>query len=697
MINDPQIRVILLQGLQGIGKSSLANEALRRFFEGASVVEIAVGAGTGPAELALQLHHEAYGSIPSEMSSKLEVLATIERAMEAILERGLFIVFRNIQHWIDGEQGIEEPLRTIIRKAATMDVTSSNPVFVTSTRRPRLPFDLARCTSGSWINGLSDNHMASLLSLWFELSEGSKLDSRSASEVAAKLHGHPVAAKLAAYLVAQHGATHLLGYPRELVALRRDLGKTLIRDLNLRESTCDLMELLAIIEVPIPSRILAEALKRDTDTFMDAVADATCTGIVETTDSGNLSVHPLVAEYFWRSHLDHEDYIQRAETASSVLHSYLHELPPDSHAFVMLLPAVFRLYTLSGRWEEARKIRGDLMGEMSKAAITHYNRRQYELAETLIEYVLADDPQHRKMRQYLARIRIRQQRWSDADRLIDQLLAEWPRDLGIRHLSGWRLLHERNYEGALQVFIQVLSEWEHVASLRDGAECLYRLGRTTEALDFLSRAKVIDADNPYALDLEAKIYEDMEEFELALAAARVAVVRNPGRWGLHHRLSRIFDALGQRRDAIVEAREAVRLDPAQFSARSALASLLIDDGNPDEARTHLDRLKRLSVGQTQRQVAAHLEARTLYKSGDLDGALGIVDQQIRKKANLAAIYGLLAEIRLTQYRQVRDRSSATAQIILQQAKTAVANCRDQPDHDAGVVETLQASIEGVGD
>jgi len=428
---------------------------------------------------------------------------------------------------------------------------------------------------------------------------------------------------------------------------------------------------------------------------MNAVADATSTGIAEAAEHGNLSVHPLVAEYFWRTHLDHEDYRQRSDMASAVVHNYLRGLPTESHAVVTLLPAVFRLYTLAGKWKEACMIRGDLSGELSQAAITHYNRRQYELAETLIEYVLAEDPQHRRMRQYLARIRIRQHRWSDADRLIDQLRAEWPRDVGILHLSGWRLLHARDYEDALHVFIQVLTEREHVASLRDGAECLYHLGRSTEALELLSRAKLIESDNPYTLDLEARIYEELGEFERALAAARVAVLRNPGSWGLHHRLSRIFNALGQRPDAIGQAREAVRLDPAQFVARSALVSLLLDDGRPEEARTHLENLKQLVVGQTQRQVTTHLEARTLYRLGDLDRALGMVEGQIRRNANLAASYGLLAEIRLSQFHQIQDRSSAVAQIVLQQAKLAVAKCKDQPDHDVGIVETLQANIEEI--
>ena len=241
------------------------------------------------------------------------------------------------------------------------------------------------------------------------------------------------------------------------------------------------------------------------------------------------------------------------------------------------------------------------MGELSQAAITHYNRRQFQLAETYIKEVLDTDPQNRMMRQYLARIRIRQRRWDDADKLIEELVAERPRDLGIRHVQGWRLLREGRYEEALDVLNGVLAEREHVASLRDAAECLYHLGRVPEALVFLQRAKLVESDNPYTLDLEARIYEEAGEYEQALSAARLAVVRNPGAWGLHHRPARILNGLGSVAEAITEAAEAVKLDPEQFVARGTLVSLLLDSGQASEALTHTESLHRLAINESQRQ------------------------------------------------------------------------------------------------
>lgn len=691
LVNDSETKVILLQGFQGIGKAALAKETLRRFFEGASLVEIAVGAGMGPAELALQLHHSAFRAVLPEVSG-IHALAAIEKAISAIVNSGQFIVFRDTQHWLDNEGNPQEPLPTVIRQAIALPQTSYNPIILTSTRRPRIPVDVSNNLSVVRVEGLSDSHIASLIALWLDLSEGVRPDTGSVARVAPELHGHPIAAKLAATLIAQYGVDHLLNYPRELVALRRDLAKTLMRDIALSQPTIALAETVAIIGVPVPSRILMDALKTNEATFLDSIADATRTGIVETTDSGNLTVHPLVADYFWRSHLHRSDYQKKAWAVAQAVHSYLNELPRESASFVMLLPAVFRLYALSGDLDRAHSLRRGLVGELSQAAVTHYNRRHYDMAESFISHVLDQDPMNWRMRLYLARIRVRQRRWGEADSLINTLLIERPYDSGIRHLRGWRLLRAGEFEESLQVLSYIIAERNHVASIRDAAECLYRLNRIPEALDFLARAKQIENDNPYTLELEARIYEETGDFERALLAARVTVIRDPFNWSGHHRLARILDTLGRVPEALHEAREAFQLDPAQFVALSTLISLLLDNGQPDEAQNLHDGMKNLAIDETQRNISIHLSARILLQSGDIDQALEVVQKQITRRKNLAASFGLLAQMRLTQYSLQSDKSLASAQLLLQQATNAIAGCEAQSNHDERIVEAFKARI-----
>ncbi|MYD87519.1 MAG: TIR domain-containing protein [Acidobacteria bacterium] len=692
LINDAETRLVLLRGFQGIGKGSLAHEALRRFFDGASVVEVTAGPSVGPSELALQLHQAAHGTVLGEVSG-VQALAAVESALTTIVARGQFIVLRNVHHWLDGEREVEEPLGTVIKQAALHSETRRQPIFLTSTRVPRVSPDASQYLSTVQVQGLPDDHMSSLVSMWFELTQGSSLPPEQGRSVASLLHGHPIAAKVASTLIAQFGAEHLEQYPRELVALQRDLAKTMIGDLQLSVAAQKLLEVLSLIAVPVPSRVLVDASGFDEETFQDAVAGATGAGLAEVTDTGHLAIHPLVADYFWRSHLDSEDYRERAGVAGQALEEHLATIPTSSATFVGLLPVAVRLFALSGDMARAYRIRGDLVGELSQAAITHYNRRQYALAEAFIEQILVAEPQSWRMRLYLARIRIRQRRWGDADSLIEALMAERPHDIGIQHVRGWRLLRGERFEEALQVFLTILIQREkHVASLRDAADCLYSLGRAPEALEFLDRAKRVESDNAFVLDLEARIYQELGDYERALTAANLAVIRSPASWALRHRRAQILSSSGRRQEALAEAQEAVNLDPEQFTARSTLVSLLLDTGARDEAREQLSALQDRAVNGREKQVVDHLAARGLYLAGDLDAALEMVEGQIRRRRNLAPSYGLLVQIRLEQYSRLADRSTASAALLLQQAKRGLADCEAQPDHDPGIVEQLRRRI-----
>ena len=698
LINDPETRAIMLHGFKGVGKASTVAEALRRFYEGASVVTLTVGPSTGPAEAALTLYHEAFDRTLPETTRLDEALAAIEKSLTAITERGQFLIIKDCHHWFGDGQELSEPLPTFIRHVSSLPEGSRRPIFLTSTRRPPRSVEFTIPLSSIHLSGLSSSHMASLVALWYEIIEGRQLDANEAAKVGSKLHGLPIAAKLAASLVSQYGSEHLLSYPHELIALRLDLTKTLIRDLSLSNFARRLMETLAIVGTPLPSTVLSEVMGISNENFHTAVDEVTRDGLAEPESrSTALVVHPFLSDYFWRSHLDQEDYTQRAQQVVAVVHAYLRSLPPDSTAFVALLPAVCRLYALAGEFDKAQEVRRGLAGELQQAAVTHYNRRRYDLAEEFVTLVLEFDPRNWRMRTYLARIHIRKSRWELADRLLRELLQERPRDRGIKHLRGWRLLRAGSYEDALSVFSDVLVVHDqHVASYRDSAECLYRLGRPGEALDFLQRAKHIESDNPFTLDLEARIYMELGRFEEALAAAHVAVVRNPSGWGLRHRLSRILMALERRSEALEEAREAVRLDPAQFVARSHLISLLIDGVHMTEAQDLFEGLRQSAFDRKQRDICEHLYARLVLGQGEVERALELVQRQIHAGRSLAANYGLLANIRLAQAAQARI-GSASARLYLDQTVAAVEGCESQSDHDPRVVESLRRRMRSLDD
>ena len=691
-INDESSSVIAVVGFTGVGKASLARESIRRFYEGASNLEVEVNSGIGPAELALRLHHAAFREVLPE-TSRDDALRRIDESLVALAEQGRLVIIRDVQHWLADDGSPEEPLSSIIGTVAQVGPWKSRPLLVTSTRRIRLSAVHVDSLTVVSVQGLPEAHTASLISLWHELTEGTKLPQSDSLKIARQIHGHPVAAKMAANLVGQYGVRHLLEYPAEMIALRRDLAKMLIRDLQITDAAIRLMETLACIGAPVPASVLCEACGFNADVFQEAVTEATAGGLTDTIAKGELVLHPLVADHFWRSYFGREDYAGRVRPIVRVLHEYLDTLPTVSPDVVALLPVVVRLYALSGMYERARQLRWDLVGGLSQAAIIHYNRRQYDLSERFIRIVLETHSDDWRMRQYLARIHVRKDRWDEADSLIDSMLAERPRDIRMMHLRGWRHLRSGDFEKALVIFQSVLGRRPHVASFRDAADCLYRLGRSQEALSLLAQAKDVESENAFVLELEARIHEDAGNYKDALESMQWAAVREPGQWTFRHRLARIQAALGDIEGALEEETEAVRLNPEQFVARSYLVSLLFDAKRLDEASEELRTLTSLANNEQERTLLDHLRARERYFAGDTEGALVSVQEQVARRRNLAASSGFLAQIRLDQFEALPADQLAIGGIYLLQAEEALKTCVQQRDFNVAVVEALQERLK----
>ena len=245
------------------------------------------------------------------------------------------------------------------------------------------------------------------------------------------------------------------------------------------------METLALAGTGLPASVIVATGFSDDD-FQQAVAQCAAAGLI--TAELAIETHPLFREFFW--HLLHRgDYRGSAMKLADALKVHLSTLGQAAPEFAGLLLVAFRAYGLAGDLPKARAMRSDLSGELEATAVTLYNRRNYSLADEYIQHLLDADPGNWRMRLYRARIRIRQEEWAQANIILWQMLEERPNDVGVIHAMGWSLLRQNSLIQALEMFTSVIARREHVASLRDAAECLHRLDRNEEALQFLKRAK----------------------------------------------------------------------------------------------------------------------------------------------------------------------------------------------------------------
>ena len=275
------------------------------------------------------------------------------------------------------------------------------------------------------------------------------------------------------------------------------------------------------------------------------------------------------------------------------------------------------------------------------------------MAWDYIQYALQGNDPSWRMQLYKARILIRRERWEEADASLENILRERPTDRAALHAKGWRLLRQDRFAEAIEVFTKVIAREEHVSSLRDAAECLHRLNRNDEALEFLTRAKRVESDNPYVLDLEARILEERGEFDLAYQSAYVAMLRDPNNWAFHHRLGQI--RVRQRRpgEAVDHLRRASELDQDQFTPIHALAAALLDLGEIQQAEDLVLPLTQNASTRNNTQLLEHLKARVLIERGDITGGCDILKGEIIRNHNLVPNLGLLANAKVKEATNIR--------------------------------------------
>jgi tetratricopeptide (TPR) repeat protein len=686
-VDDPDFRAVWAFGFTGVGKTSVIEEALHRVFEGASIVRIDVSQGTGFVELALALSasvlHEA---LPQGLDqSRLD--HQIRLCVETLAKNGLLLVLLNAQHWLDEEGEPQGPLLSLLAIIGNVPSLANRPIFLTSTRRPTLDAAVLKQLALFRVSGLNDEHVAALVRNWYYAIYDKELSVEDSNRIAPKLYGHPVAARLVAGLLGDHSVDFLEQYPRELVALRRDLARVLLQDLNLTPASERLMETLALAGVGLPASVLAAAGFSEDD-FQQAVAQCASAGLI--TADINIETHPLFQEFFWHR-LHRSDYRQRSIDLAEALRARLDGMDKASAEFATLLPATFRSYALAGELEKATALRSDLSGELAATAITLYNRRDYQLADRYISFVLDGDPNDWRMRLYRGRIRVRQEDWEGANRIFTEMLVERPHDVGVMHAMAWSQLRQRNWSKALQMFTTIIARRDHVASLRNAAECLHRLNRNEEALAFLERAKERESENPFVLDLESRILEDMGQLDAAYDSAELAAARDPLNEGFQNRLGVI--RVKQRRPhlAIDHFRTAMELDPNQFSPANSLMAAYLDIDQWEEAEGLLQDLETKARTPSNFALLAHTKARVAFAKGDFATSKSLLKSEIAASRNVIPNLGLLVQVQCALFDQNRTDFPAIASVELKEAENAVVRI-SEIDPSNEFIENLRRSV-----
>lgn len=685
-VDSGDVYAICLFGFIGIGKTSLAREAMKRIFEGLDSVTLDVTAGTGFVETALSLNAQSRREGLAESLSREEVESQIRLSIETIAKNGRIFMVTNIQHWLDEDAQPEELLAFLLKVIRKIPEFVKQPVIFTSTRRAQFPAEFQTGLDLQHVGGLEEEHIAALIRNWHFSIYGKDISVDDAKRVAPKVFGHPVAARMLAGLLGDHSVDYLEKYPKELISLRRDVARFLLHDLKLTAPADRLMETLAIAGIGLPAAVLAAG--STDEEFQEAVGQCTRAGLIAA--GIKIESHPLFRDFFWHR-LHRSDYQKRAAELATVLTAELSNLKVGSPEHAELLPVTFRTLALTGDLASATALRRDLSGELADAAITLYNRRNFTLADQYISHVLEADPKNWQMRLYRVRVRVRQEDWSEADRLLGEMLSERPNDIGALHAKGWRYRRQGKLSQALEIFAGIIARREHRGSLRSTAECLYLLDRKEEALKFLARAKAQESENPFDLDLESRILEDMGKLDAAYESARLAAARDPLNAHMHNRLGQIRVKQGKSDLAIGHFQSALELDPTLFTPANSILSAYLDVGQIVAAEGWIPALTQRAKTPNERALVEHSKARIAFYKGDLEVSEAILKKEIAHSRNLLPNLGLLTQVQIAAFDKDFLAFPTTATVALNAADQTLAQIRSL-DGTNKFAQTLQESV-----
>ena len=197
------------------------------------------------------------------------------------------------------------------------------------------------------------------------------------------------------------------------------------------------------------------------------------------------------------------------------------------------------------------------------------------------------------------------------------------------------------------------------------------MNRNEEAPKFLDRAKERESENPFVLELESRILEDLGQLEAAYDSAELASARDPLNERLHNRLGIIRVKQGQPYFAIDHFKRAVELDPDEFSPANSLIAAYLELDEWEQAEELLPDLQKKARTPSNFALLANTRARIAFAKRDFAASKQILKAEIAASRNVIHNLGLLVQVQCGLFDESRTAYPSMALVELKEAENAL--------------------------
>jgi len=618
-----EYKLIILNGILGIGKSSLAERALQWLYPNRATSRIILdfNAIAGIAELSIELSRKTKKPLRNDNLSLDKQKKNIQYYFEYISESNIIVIFKDVKQWLD-ENGSPNTDLFFITDLIVGTAMFDYATIMTSSRYIEMPYHYYEKTKQLAIRGMDDSYVAQIINN--NLPKSFSSDSDKNRDFAKRIYGYPLGAKIGAYRISNHGYDYYLNQPQKIQQLKVGLAKNLISYADISSECLRYLKIVALCQSRLRNEEYAAAFLDLAKNIAKLADEAFFAGILKFDDDSCYKLELLVEDYFYDLAFNADN---RRELFNALEKFLLDAVKNDlSEQYMRLIPVAVHILTLNGKINEALTLRAEFTATIMSSMWDQYNHREYDEANKTADGLLTIDWKNVEAFYVKALCLTRFDEYEKAKKILNNLLTE---DVGnsARYYYALGRIQKRqgHYTQAIEFFLMaVAKKSKYLSPYREMAECYIHMGNIKEAQSSINRAKQIDDSNIFVILLEAQLLQKENKAEMALELLSNQSIMEQDPAQISFRKGRAYDQLGHKTEAKQCYKAALEYNNKTYDAKLCLLNHQIVD-EPETAKNDINALKPILQGK-RRHILTNIEARFIgYQNHDEGKALEVLD------------------------------------------------------------------------
>ncbi len=607
---QPSPRIIVISGLDGIGRRTFARRALRDYLSLDIGPVIILEETDSIDKLQWQLIEETCDSGSRAEVSKLmaefqgmslsQQAEDVAKRISAIGKKNYAPVIIDKGVLLDDYGRYSDQVTAILE--ALLKYKDTYLVLI-HRRRPEAPADeeIKQGLAFYRLNPLKLEHTELLLQQRLRIS-GVKATSPQIRDLAIYMEGYPPSVELACNYAREYGLGTLLSDKATLIDFQVRTFAPIIDRFKLQQIEWDILKTLGS-ESTLPLEVLALILGKTEEELVPFLKHLIDLNLATPVDI-NFSIAAPVKEAVHKLRGNFTDLEYRG-IGQKLLAKYWatkNEIP--SLAIVDVT-----IHALANSDVQKLKDFGDLIlpSQLLRVAKEAYDSKDWDKAIAFAKRTLSLDTRRDFARVILFKGYVRKEQWTDAEKELEVIRIRGGK--GYFYDKGFFEWKRGHLPAAISAFKSALGAGDTSISVyRDLAHCLFRNAQVEEAKTTLNKAPQWIFRNSYVVDLAAQIAIAQKDPKAEEYISALEHVASPDIF--HLRRSMFYAALGKLSEALEDAEAAVASNPS-FQSVSQKADILIEMGNFADAEPLIDGLKSSEV--MKRDVKIGLKCKLLLR------------------------------------------------------------------------------------